>query len=184
MDCSLSGFSVHGIFQARVLEWVAISFSNEHQDAFKIHYSLSLPCSISSTSSTQIAAAFWNLLSFLVLKPGQKLSTTRSLHGSPPSPLALAAQFTTPHLSLVSSSTGWHLGFSPCTIQESPDTSAISMNPSSLKGRGNGHRLRITIQCVFLFLFSFLFQGPTEKFIFKRMPLILSILNGASGTKL
>ena len=27
MDCSLSGSSVHGIFQARVLEWVAISFS-------------------------------------------------------------------------------------------------------------------------------------------------------------
>ena len=28
MDCSLSGSSVHGIFQARVLEWIAISFSN------------------------------------------------------------------------------------------------------------------------------------------------------------
>ena len=27
MDCSLSGSSVHGIFQARVLEWIAISFS-------------------------------------------------------------------------------------------------------------------------------------------------------------
>ena len=27
MDCSLSGSSVHGIFQARVPEWVAISFS-------------------------------------------------------------------------------------------------------------------------------------------------------------
>ena len=27
MDCSLPDFSVHGIFQARVLEWVAISFS-------------------------------------------------------------------------------------------------------------------------------------------------------------
>ena len=27
MDCSLPGSSVHGIFQARVLEWVAISFS-------------------------------------------------------------------------------------------------------------------------------------------------------------
>ena len=27
MDCSPPGFSVHGIFQARVLEWVAISFS-------------------------------------------------------------------------------------------------------------------------------------------------------------
>ena len=27
MDCSLPGSSVHGMFQARVLEWVAISFS-------------------------------------------------------------------------------------------------------------------------------------------------------------
>ena len=27
MDCSLSGSSVHGIFQARMLEWIAISFS-------------------------------------------------------------------------------------------------------------------------------------------------------------
>ena len=27
MDCSLSGSSVHGILQARVLEWVAIAFS-------------------------------------------------------------------------------------------------------------------------------------------------------------
>ena len=28
MDCSLPGSLIHGIFQARVLEWVAISFSN------------------------------------------------------------------------------------------------------------------------------------------------------------
>ena len=28
MDCSLPGFSVHGIFQARVLEWGAIAFSD------------------------------------------------------------------------------------------------------------------------------------------------------------
>jgi len=28
MDYSLPGSSTHGIFQARVLEWVAISFSN------------------------------------------------------------------------------------------------------------------------------------------------------------
>ena len=27
MDCSLPGFSVHGIFQARALEWGAIAFS-------------------------------------------------------------------------------------------------------------------------------------------------------------
>ena len=28
MDCSLPGFSVHGIFQARILEWDAIAFSS------------------------------------------------------------------------------------------------------------------------------------------------------------
>ena len=27
MDCSPLGFSIHGIFQARVLEWGAIAFS-------------------------------------------------------------------------------------------------------------------------------------------------------------
>ena len=30
MDCSLPGSSVHGIFQARVLEWGAIAFSDEN----------------------------------------------------------------------------------------------------------------------------------------------------------
>ena len=29
MDCSLPGSSTHGIFQARVLEWVAIAFSRK-----------------------------------------------------------------------------------------------------------------------------------------------------------
>ena len=31
VDCSLPGFSIHGIFQARVLEWVAIAFSEAHK---------------------------------------------------------------------------------------------------------------------------------------------------------
>ena len=30
MDCSLPGSSVHGILQARVLEWVAIAFSTSY----------------------------------------------------------------------------------------------------------------------------------------------------------
>ena len=30
MDCSLPGSSVHGIFQARVLEWGAIAFSEKY----------------------------------------------------------------------------------------------------------------------------------------------------------
>ena len=29
MDCSLPGSSIHGIFQARVLEWGAIAFSGK-----------------------------------------------------------------------------------------------------------------------------------------------------------
>ena len=32
MDCSPPGSSVHGIFQARILEWVAISFSGDLSD--------------------------------------------------------------------------------------------------------------------------------------------------------
>ena len=34
MDCSLPGSSVHGIFQARVLEWVAIAFSVRMAEGF------------------------------------------------------------------------------------------------------------------------------------------------------
>ena len=34
MDCSLPGSSIHGIFQARVLEWGAIAFSNNHHTAY------------------------------------------------------------------------------------------------------------------------------------------------------
>ena len=33
MDCSLPGSSVHGIFQARILEWVAIAFSMINLDS-------------------------------------------------------------------------------------------------------------------------------------------------------
>ena len=32
MDCSLPGSSVHGIFHARVLDWVAIAFSRYADD--------------------------------------------------------------------------------------------------------------------------------------------------------
>jgi len=37
MDCSLPGSSIHGIFQAKVLEWGAIAFSNE--ETRKVNYS-------------------------------------------------------------------------------------------------------------------------------------------------
>ena len=34
MDCSPPGSSIHGIFQARVLEWGAIAFSNVYHNLF------------------------------------------------------------------------------------------------------------------------------------------------------
>ena len=39
MDCSLPGSSVHGIFQARVLEWGAIAFSDTIPKKIKYLYS-------------------------------------------------------------------------------------------------------------------------------------------------
>ena len=36
MDYSLPGSSIHGIFQARVLEWVAIAFSNRKSTGLEI----------------------------------------------------------------------------------------------------------------------------------------------------
>jgi len=41
MDCSLPGSCVHGILQARILKWVAISFfrgSSQHRDQTRIFY--------------------------------------------------------------------------------------------------------------------------------------------------
>ena len=41
MDCSLLGFSVHGISQTRILEWVAISFSRGSSlPRDRIHFSI------------------------------------------------------------------------------------------------------------------------------------------------
>ena len=41
MDCNLTGFSVHGILQARILEWVAIPFSrgsSQHRNQTQVSF--------------------------------------------------------------------------------------------------------------------------------------------------
>ena len=44
MDCSLPGSSAHGIFQARILEWVAIAFDCvDHNKVWKILQQLGIP---------------------------------------------------------------------------------------------------------------------------------------------
>jgi len=43
-DCSLPGPSVHGIFQARALEWVAIAFSEKNIYFCFIDYAKAFDC--------------------------------------------------------------------------------------------------------------------------------------------
>ena len=51
VDCSPPGFSVHGISQARILEWVAVSFSS--QVIFKIVFAFCFP-----KSEREVVSAF------------------------------------------------------------------------------------------------------------------------------
>ena len=53
MDWGLPGFSVHGIFQARILEWVAISFSRGSSNPGIEPVSLASPASDSLPLSHQ-----------------------------------------------------------------------------------------------------------------------------------
>ena len=46
MDCSLSDSSVHGIFQARVLEWGAIAFSMTNLDSIFKSRDITLPTKV------------------------------------------------------------------------------------------------------------------------------------------
>ena len=67
MDCSLPGSSVHGIFQARVLEWVAIAFSisrsiGPFQCLVNVNYSSNL-LDLSFQSSS-LFFVFFGFLSF------------------------------------------------------------------------------------------------------------------------
>ena len=52
MDCSLPGSSLHGILQARILEWVAISFSREssqHRDHTRVSRGSCIACRFFTT---------------------------------------------------------------------------------------------------------------------------------------
>ena len=76
MDCSLLGSSVHGILQARILEWVAISFFRDLPDSglkptlgkslicFVSLYSYLVILDISHTWAREICGLLWLVFSF------------------------------------------------------------------------------------------------------------------------
>ena len=61
MDCSLPGSSIHGLFQARILEWIAISFSRDLPDPGIEPRSPALPSDSSYTCTyiSNLCCASW-----------------------------------------------------------------------------------------------------------------------------
>ena len=65
MDCSLPGSSVHGIFQARVLEWVAISFSRESsppRDRTQVSRIVGIHFTVWATREVSLALTGWTFV--------------------------------------------------------------------------------------------------------------------------
>ena len=81
MDCSLPGSSVHGVFHPRVLEWVAISFSNAGKWKVKVKWlSRVRPLATPWTAAYQAPSSmglfrqeYWSGVP-LPSPPGQKVS--------------------------------------------------------------------------------------------------------------
>ena len=73
MDCSRPGSSAHGIFQARVLEWGAIAFSEAHSRVIQNSVNNRLCCA----KSLQSCLTLWNTINCGL--PGC------SVHGDSPS---------------------------------------------------------------------------------------------------
>ena len=71
MDCSPSGSAIHGILQARVLEWVAISFSrssSQPMDWTRVSCIVGRCFTISATTEVQPQAKFILIHCFILLR--------------------------------------------------------------------------------------------------------------------
>ena len=81
MDCSLSGSSVHGILQARILEWVAIPFSkgsSQPRDRKQLSYTAGIFFTVWATREAHhypyLCFVYW-MVSLLKMEPCLILST-------------------------------------------------------------------------------------------------------------
>ena len=83
MDCSLTGSSLHGILQARVLEWVAVSFSrgsSRRRDQTRVSC---IPGRRFKIWATREAHSLWNLNTFFFQTPSQQRKKTSSAKSEP-----------------------------------------------------------------------------------------------------
>ena len=86
MDCSLPGFSIHGIFQARVLEWVAISFSRgsfRPRDQTRVSHIAGRHIAIWATREAQCCLSSVQFIRSVV---SDSLRPHESQHARPPCP--------------------------------------------------------------------------------------------------
>ena len=70
MDCSHLGYSVHGIFQARVLDWVAISFSRGPswpRDRTRVSRTVGRRFTVWATRERLMTSGFKNCLAILII---------------------------------------------------------------------------------------------------------------------
>ena len=75
MDCSLPGSSVHGILQARILEWAAIPFSGDLPVPGIEHMSLTSAAAADSFFTTTTTQEAWADALLKALKKGKVLVT-------------------------------------------------------------------------------------------------------------
>ena len=68
MDCSLPGSSVHGIFQARVLEGVAIAFSMSNLDSILKSRDITLPTEVRLVKAMVFPVVMYGCESWTVKK--------------------------------------------------------------------------------------------------------------------
>ena len=69
IDCSLPGSSVHGVLQARILGWVAISFSRNHWAAMEFPPTMTILLEDSTGLGLQVGeCAKWNVFNVLCSK--------------------------------------------------------------------------------------------------------------------
>ena len=68
MDCSLPGSSIHGVFQARVLEWDAIAFSMTKLESILKSRDITLPTKVHLVKAMVFPVVMYGCESWIVKK--------------------------------------------------------------------------------------------------------------------